>query len=67
MSRKLTVLLAMAVLVGAMSLKSAVTNHSNGTVLQACGGAPVPLPPKESPRGKVGGAPVPLPPSTVAE
>jgi len=43
MSRKLSVLfLAMLVLAGAMSLKTIVTAHSNGTVVMANGGAPVP-------------------------
>ena len=46
MSRKLTViLLAMLVLVGAMSLKTVVTTHANGTVtVLAVGGAPAPTP-----------------------
>ena len=43
MSRKLTViLLAMVVLVGAMSLKTAVAAHGNGSVVLANGGAPPP-------------------------
>ena len=43
MSRKLAVLfLAMLVLAGAMSLKTVVTAHSNGTVVMANGGAPCP-------------------------
>ena len=55
MSRKLTVvLLAMLILVGAMSLKTVVTAHDNGTVIMANGGAPVPPTP-----WKNGGAPVP--------
>jgi len=43
MSRKLTViLLAMLILVGAMSLKTVVTAHDNGAVIMANGSAPVP-------------------------
>ena len=43
MSRKLAVLfLAMLVLAGAMSLKTIVTAHSNGTVVMANGTAPCP-------------------------
>jgi hypothetical protein len=46
MSRKLTaLLLAMLVLVGAMSLKTVVTAHGNGTVIIANGPAPSPEPP----------------------
>jgi hypothetical protein len=47
MSRKLAILfLAMLVLTGAMSLKTVVTAHSNGTVVMANGSAPCPkLPP----------------------
>jgi len=55
MSRKLTVvLLAMLVLVGAMSLKTVVVTHGDGSVIMANGGAPVPPTP-----WKNGGAPVP--------
>ena len=55
MSRKLTVvLLAMLVLVGAMSLKTVVTTHANDSVVVAVGGAPIPPTP-----WKVGGAPIP--------
>lgn len=44
MSRKLTVIfLAMLVLVGAMSLKTAVTAHGDGKVIVATS-APVPTP-----------------------
>jgi hypothetical protein len=47
MSRKLAVLfLAMLVLAGAMSLKTIVTAHSNGTVVMANGTAPCPKLPK---------------------
>ena len=47
MSRKFAVLfLAMLVLAGAMGLKTIVTTLSNGTVMMANGGAPVPLPKK---------------------
>ncbi len=43
MSRKLTVvLLAMLVLAGAMSLKTVVVTHSDGSVIMANGGAPEP-------------------------
>jgi hypothetical protein len=45
MSRKLTVILfVMLVLVGAMSLKTAVVAHSDGAQMMAFGGAPVPPP-----------------------
>jgi hypothetical protein len=58
MSRRLAVLfLAMLVLAGAMGLKTVVAGHSDGTVMMANGGAPVPpLPWKVK---KNGGAPVP--------
>lgn len=47
MSRKLAVLfLVMLALTGAMSLKTIVTAPSNGTVMMANGGAPVPIPKK---------------------
>jgi hypothetical protein len=56
MSRKLTViLLAMLVLVGAMSLKTVVTTHGDGQLIMANGGAPAPTP------WKNGGAPAPTP------
>lgn len=43
MSRRLTVvLLAMLILVGAMSLKTVVTTHGDGSVIMANGGAPAP-------------------------
>jgi len=43
MSRKLTVvLLAMLVLVGAMSLRTVVATHGDGSVMMANGGAPQP-------------------------
>jgi len=59
MSRKFTVILVvMLVLVGAMSLKTAVVAHSDGSSLVAVGGAPVPPP---QPDLSVGGAPVPPP------
>jgi len=55
MSRKLTViLLAMLVLVGAMSLKTAAVTHGDGAVIMANGGGPVPPGP-----WKNGGGPVP--------
>jgi hypothetical protein len=55
MSRRLTVLLlAMLVLVGAMSLKTVVVTHSDGSVIMANGGGPVPPTP-----WKNGGGPVP--------
>ena len=55
MSRKLTVfLLAMLVLVGAMSLKTVVVAHGDGSVIMANGGAPQPPTP-----WKNGGAPQP--------
>jgi hypothetical protein len=69
MSRKLTsVLLAMLVLAGAMSLKTVVAAQSNGAVMMANGGAPVPPPmmanggaPVPPPMMANGGAPVPPP------
>jgi hypothetical protein len=55
MSRRLVVvLLAMLVLVGAMSLKTVVVTHSDGSVIMANGGAPCPPVP-----WKNGGAPAP--------
>ena len=55
MSRKLTViLLVMLVLVGAMSLKTVVATHDDGSVITANGGGPVPPTP-----WKNGGGPVP--------
>ncbi len=55
MSRKLTViLLAMLVLAGAMSLKTVVVAHGDGSVTMANGGAPQPPTP-----WKNGGAPQP--------
>jgi len=58
MSRKLTaLLLAMLILAGAMSLKTVVMAHSDGAIMMANGGAPVPPPPMFN-----GGAPVPPPP-----
>jgi len=58
MSRKLTaLLLAILVLAGAMSLKTVVMAHSDGAIMMANGGAPVPPPPMFN-----GGAPVPPPP-----
>jgi hypothetical protein len=55
MSKKLVgLLLTMLVLVGAMSLKTIVTAHGDGSGVLAMGGAPVPPMPY-----KMGGAPVP--------
>ena len=55
MSRKLAVIfLAMLVLVGAMSLKTVVVTHGDGSVIMANGGAPAPPVP-----WKNGGAPAP--------
>jgi hypothetical protein len=55
MSRKLTViLLAMLVLVGAMSLKTVVVAHGDGSVVMANGSAPLPPTP-----WKNGSAPLP--------
>jgi hypothetical protein len=55
MSRKLTVvLLAMLVLVGAMSLKTVAVTHGDSSVIMANGGAPCPPVP-----WKNGGAPAP--------
>ena len=58
MSRKLTVvLLAMLVLVGAMSLKTVAVSHYDGSAIWANGGAPQPITP-----WKNGGAPQPITP-----
>jgi hypothetical protein len=55
MSNKLVAfLLALLVLVGAMSLKTIVTTHGDGSGVMSMGGAPVPPMPY-----KMGGAPVP--------
>jgi len=55
MSKKLTVVAAMVILVGAMGLKTAVAGGSgNGSVIMANGGAPAPPTP-----WKNGGAPTP--------
>jgi hypothetical protein len=55
MSNKLVALfLALLVLVGAMSLKTIVTAHADGSVTLASGGAPMPPMPYKS-----GGAPMP--------
>lgn len=65
MSRRLTVLLlAMLVLVGAMSLKTVVITHSDGSVIMANGSAPVPPVPWKNGGAAVkvlgnGSAPVP--------
>ena len=68
MSRKLTaLLLAMLILAGAMSLKTVAAAQSNGAVMMANGGAPVPPPmanggaPVPPPMMANGGAPVPPP------
>jgi len=68
MSRKLTaLLLAMLILAGAMSLKTVVAAHNNGTVMMANGGAPFPPPvanggaPFPPPIEANGGAPFPPP------
>jgi len=53
MSKKLTVVAAMVILVGAMGLKTAVAS-SSGSVVMANGGAPAPPSP-----WKNGGAPAP--------
>jgi len=53
MSRKLTVVLfAMLVLVGAMSLKTVVVTHSDGSLIMANGGAPQPPTPWPPAPGK---------------
>ena len=58
MSRKLTVvLLVMLVLVGAMSLKTVVVTHGDGSVIMANGSAPAPPVP-----WKNGSAPAPTVP-----
>jgi hypothetical protein len=55
MSRKLTViLLTMLVLVGAMSLKTVVVTHGDGSAIMANGSAPLPPNP-----WKNGSAPLP--------
>ena len=63
MSRKLSsILLAMLVLAGAMSLKTVVAAQHDGAITMANGGAPVPPPPMMA----NGGAPVPPPPPMMA-
>ena len=58
MSRKLAVVfLAMLVLVGAMSLKTVVTAHGDGSMIMANGSSPVPVTP-----WKNGSSPVPVTP-----
>jgi len=58
MSRKLAVVfLAMLVLVGAMSLRTVVTAHGDGTLIMANGSSPVPTQP-----WKNGSSPVPTQP-----
>jgi hypothetical protein len=58
MSKKLVVVfLAMLVLVGAMSLKTVVMAHSDGSVIMANGASPVPITP-----WKNGASPVPIGP-----
>jgi len=42
MSKKLTVVAAMVILVGAMGLKTAVAGSGSGSVVMANGGAPAP-------------------------
>jgi len=65
MSRKLTVvLLAMLVLVGAMSLKTVVVAHSDGSVIMANGGAPQPPLPPGSGFANGGAPQPPLPPGS---
>jgi hypothetical protein len=55
MSRRLVIVfLAMLVLVGAMSLKTVVVAHGDGSVIMANGGAPCPQVPWRN-----GGAPAP--------
>jgi hypothetical protein len=54
MSKKLTVVAAMIILVGAMGLKTAVAGGGSGSVVMANGGAPAPPSP-----WKNGGAPAP--------
>jgi hypothetical protein len=54
MSRKLTViLLVMLVLVGAMSLKTVVTTHGDGSAVMANSGGPVPPTPWKNSGGPV--------------
>ena len=58
MSRKLAVVfLAMLVVVGAMSLKTVVTAHGDGSMIMANGSSPVPVTP-----WKNGSSPVPVTP-----
>jgi hypothetical protein len=58
MSRKLAVVLfVMAVLVGAMGLKTVVTAHGNGAFMTAAGVSPQPVPPPN----RNGASPVPYP------
>ncbi len=54
MSRKLTVVfLAMLVLVGAMSLKTVVVAHGDGSIVMANSGGPVPPTPWKNSGGPV--------------
>jgi len=55
MSKKITVVAALLVLVGAMSLKTAVAGSGSGVTVMANGGAPTP----PSPWKRNGGAPTP--------
>ena len=58
MSRKLVVVfLAMLVLAGAMSLKTVVTTHGDGSTIMANGASPVPITPYKN-----GASPVPITP-----
>ncbi len=58
MSKKLVVVfLAMLVLVGAMSLKTVVAAHNDGSVIMANGASPVPIGPYKN-----GASPVPIGP-----
>jgi hypothetical protein len=58
MSRKLAVVfLAMLVLVGAMSLKTAVAAHSDSSVIMANGASPIPITPYKN-----GASPIPITP-----
>jgi hypothetical protein len=54
MSKKLTVVAALVILIGAMGLKTAVADSGSGSVIMANGGAPTPPAP-----WKNGGAPTP--------
>ena len=59
MSRKLAVVvLAMAILVGAMALQTVVTSHGDGAIVMANGAGPVPPAPFRNGAGPVTSSPI---------